>query len=67
MKKPREVEDENDEPFIFNNMKQTRIGHIVETSKDEEELEEEIQGNKLHEEYAIEVPSNPNVEVWEEI
>ena len=44
-KRPREVEDEDNEPLIF--MKQTRIRHILETSEDEEDLKEEIQNNLL--------------------
>ena len=41
-------------------MKRVRMGNVMEFSEDEEEFEEEIQGNMLHEECVIERPSNPN-------
>ena len=67
MKRPREVEDEEDEPMIFKHMKRTRMRGIVDISEDEEDLKEEKQKNMPHKEYMIEGPSDPNVEVWEEI
>lgn len=66
-KRPEELKDEEDEPLIFNHMERTRMGDIVDTSEDEEDIKEEIQRNLLYEEHMRERLSDPNVEVWEEI
>ena len=42
MKRPREVEDEEDEHLIFKHMKRTEMRDLVDTLEDEEDLEGEI-------------------------
>ena len=56
MKRPREVEDEEDEPLILKHRKQTRMGTLWI-----------LRRHLLQEEHTREGPSDPNAEVWEEI
>ena len=67
MKRPKEVKGEDNGPLMFEHIKRVRMGDIVDTLEDKEDLEKEIQRNMQYEECVIERPSDLNAEVWEEV
>ena len=66
-KRSRMDEEDDEEPLDFGHMKRPRAGDIIETSEDEESLEGGTHEDVQHEVWRGEGPSDPRVEIWEEL
>ena len=63
--RPRGAEDSDEEPLVFKNIKRIKVGNVVEISKKEEDLGNEILESIQYKEWGMEGPLDLYVEVWE--
>lgn len=63
MRRPSKVEDNDEGPLVFKQIKRVNVGDVLETSKDLEAVEREIHKDTQSKIWRGEEPSDPNAEI----